>query len=88
MTLHLNLGSRITYGLLRQKFLSEEFVADGTQLAIAEMIKSGTTCFADMYFFHEAIAGQVRNAGIRSQIGFTVLDFATPYGKDAEGLYS
>ena len=66
------------------KFLSEEFVADGTQLAIAEMIKSGTTCFADMYFFHEAIAGQVRNAGIRSQIGFTVLDFATPYGKDAE----
>ena len=66
------------------KFLSEEFVADGTQLAIAEMVKSGTTCFADMYFFHEAIAGQVRNAGIRSQIGFTVLDFATPYGKDAE----
>ena len=66
------------------QFLSEEFVADGTQLAIAEMIKSGTTCFADMYFFHNAIAGEVRTAGIRSQIGFTVMEFATPYGKDAD----
>lgn len=66
------------------QFLSEEFVADGTKLAIAEMIKSGTTCFADMYFFQEAIAKQVREVGLRSQIGFTVLDFATPYGKDAD----
>ena len=66
------------------QFLSEQFVADGTQLAVAEMIKSGTTCFADMYFFHEAIANQVRSAGLRSQIGFTVLDFATPYGRDAD----
>ena len=57
--------------------------ADGTKLAMAEMIASGTTCFADMYFFHEAIAEAVRSVGMRSQIGFTVLDFPTPYGKDA-----
>ena len=66
------------------KFLSEEFVRDGTRLSIAEMIKSGTTCFADMYFFDEVIATEVRNTGVRSQIGFTVLDFPTPYGKDAD----
>ncbi len=66
------------------KFLSEEFVRDGTRLSIAEMIRSGTTCFADMYFFDEAIATEVRHSGVRSQIGFTVLDFPTPYGKNAD----
>ena len=66
------------------KFLSEEFVRDGTRLSIAEMIRSGTTCFADMYFFDEAIATEVRNSGVRSQISFTVLDFSTPYGKNAD----
>ena len=66
------------------KFLSEEFVRDGTRLSIAEMIRSGTTCFADMYFFDEAIATEVRNSGVRSQISFTVLDFPTPYGKNAD----
>jgi 5-methylthioadenosine/S-adenosylhomocysteine deaminase len=65
------------------RHLSEEFVRDGTELAMAEMIASGTTCFADMYFYHEAIAEAVRNAGMRCQIGFTVLDFPTPYGRDA-----
>jgi 5-methylthioadenosine/S-adenosylhomocysteine deaminase len=36
--------------------VSEEFVRDGSKIAMAEMIASGTTCFADMYFFHQAIA--------------------------------
>jgi 5-methylthioadenosine/S-adenosylhomocysteine deaminase len=48
------------------------------------MIASGTTCFADMYFYHEQIAEAVRHAGMRCQIGFTVLDFATTYGRDAD----
>ncbi|MGB2041309.1 MAG: TRZ/ATZ family hydrolase [Porticoccaceae bacterium] len=65
------------------RHVSEEFVADGTRLAIAEMIASGTTCFADMYFFDEAIAEAVRDTGVRCQIGFTVLDFPSAYGKDA-----
>jgi 5-methylthioadenosine/S-adenosylhomocysteine deaminase len=64
--------------------VSEEFVGDGTRLAMAEMIASGTTCFADMYFFDEAIAEAVRDAGMRCQIGFTVLDFPTAYGKGAD----
>ena len=66
------------------RHVSEEFVTDGTRLAMAEMIASGTTCFADMYFFDEAIAEAVRDAGMRCQIGFTVLDFPTAYGKGAD----
>mgnify|MGYP000565883809 CR=1 FL=1 len=66
------------------RHVSEEFVDDGTRLAMAEMIASGTTCFADMYFFDEAIAEAVRDAGMRCQIGFTVLDFPTAYGKGAD----
>ena len=66
------------------RHVSEEFVRDGTMLAMAEMIASGTTCFADMYFYHEQIAEAVRHAGMRCQIGFPVLDFATAYGRDAD----
>ena len=66
------------------RFLSEKFVADGTKLAMAEMIKTGTTCFADMYFFADSAAEQVRACGMRSQIGFTVFDFPTAGGKDPD----
>ena len=67
-----------------RRFVDESFVRDGTNLAMAEMIKSGTTCFADMYFFHEAIVEEVRAAGMRCQVGFTVLDFPTAYAKNAD----
>ena len=63
------------------RVLSAEFVADGTNLAMAEMIKTGTTCFADMYFFADTVAEQVQRSGMRSQIGFTVFDFPTAGGK-------
>ncbi|MBT5104695.1 MAG: TRZ/ATZ family hydrolase [Porticoccaceae bacterium] len=66
------------------RVLSEQFVADGTNLAMAEMIKTGTTCFADMYFFADTVAEQVQRSGMRSQIGFTVFDFPTAGGKDPD----
>ena len=66
------------------RVLSAEFVADGTNLAMAEMIKTGTTCFADMYFFADTVAEQVQRSGMRSQIGFTVFDFPTAGGKDPD----
>ncbi|MDG1818510.1 MAG: TRZ/ATZ family hydrolase [Porticoccaceae bacterium] len=69
---------------VENRFLSEQFVADGTKLAMAEMIKTGTTCFADMYFFADSAAEQVRACGMRSQIGFTVFDFPTAGGKDPD----
>lgn len=62
------------------KWMSDQFVADGTRLAIAEMLLSGTTCFSDMYFFPEEAATAALDAGIRTQITFPVLDFPTVWG--------
>lgn len=63
-----------------QRFVDEGFVADGTELAIAEMLLAGTTCFSDMYFFPEACATAALDAGIRAQITFPILDFPTAWG--------
>ncbi|MFN7096021.1 MAG: TRZ/ATZ family hydrolase [Gammaproteobacteria bacterium] len=67
-----------------KKWLSDAFVHDGTQLAIAEMIKSGTTCFNDMYFFIPAAAKAVEQAGIRAALGITVFDVPTANGDNAQ----
>ena len=61
-------------------FVSEEFIADGTQLAMAEMLRTGTTTFSDMYFFPEIVAQLAHDAGMRAQICFPLLDFPTPWG--------
>ncbi len=62
------------------KWANAEFVYDGTQLAIAEMLRSGTTCFNDMYFFPEAAVQAVTEAGIRASIGMIMIDFPTAWG--------
>jgi 5-methylthioadenosine/S-adenosylhomocysteine deaminase len=62
------------------RWMSEEFVRDGTDLAVAEMLRSGTTCFSDMYYFPETTAAVAHRAGIRAQVNFPVLDFATAWG--------
>lgn len=67
-----------------QRWVSEEFVRQGTELAIAEMLKSGTTCYADMYFFPEESAAAAFDSGIRAQINFPVLDFPTPWAANAD----
>tara|TARA_B110000116_G_scaffold264567_1_gene272562 strand:- start:189 stop:1517 length:1329 start_codon:yes stop_codon:yes gene_type:complete len=67
-----------------KQWVAEEFVRDGTELAIAEMIKSGTTCFSDMYFFPEQAASVAQSAGIRAQITFPVLDFPSNWAVDAD----
>lgn len=65
------------------QWVSEQFVADGTKLAIAEMLQSGTTCFSDMYFFPEAAAETAAEIGMRGTFYTPVLDFPTPYGSGA-----
>ena len=62
------------------QWVSPEFVADGTKLAIAEMLASGTTCFSDMYFFPEVAAEVAAEQGMRGVFYGPVLDFPTPYG--------
>jgi 5-methylthioadenosine/S-adenosylhomocysteine deaminase len=62
------------------EFISEAFVTDGTQLAMAEMLRTGTTTFSDMYFFPEIVAQLARDTGMRAQVCFPLLDFPTPWG--------
>jgi len=57
------------------KTVSPEFVRAGTRLAALEMIESGTTTFADMYYFEEEIARETRSAGLRGVLGQTVIQF-------------
>ncbi len=60
------------------------FCADGVRLAAAEMIRGGTTCFNDMYFFPETTAAVAREAGLRATVGLAVFDFPTAYGSGAD----
>ena len=73
---------------LEQKWMSEEFVKDGTDLAIAEMLRGGTTCFNDMYFFPDITAQQVQQAGIRATVGLIVIDFPSVWAKDSDEYLS
>ena len=61
-----------------REFVTEEFCYLGTQLAAAELIRSGTTCFADMYYFEHKVAEAAAEAGIRGLAGQTVLKFPSP----------
>lgn len=67
-----------------QAFVNPEFIIDGTKLAIAEMLRSGITCFNDMYFFPDTQAELIDHIGIRATIGLILLDFPTAWGKDSE----
>lgn len=62
---------------LETRFVSETFVADGTDLALLELVSSGTTCFSDMYFFPEITAQRADFAGLRAQLVFPVIDVPT-----------
>lgn len=64
------------------------FVRDGTELAIAEMLRSGTTTFSDMYFFPDACAGAAVDLGMRCQITFPILDFPTAWARNADEYIS
>lgn len=68
---------------IESEFMSPEFVADGTDLAIAEMIRGGTTCFNDMYFFPDVVADRVEAAGMRATVGMIVIDFPTVWAANA-----
>ena len=63
------------------KNVNEEFVAVGTRLALAEMIRSGTTAYADMYYFEDVIARETKAAGVRGMLGETILEFPAPDNK-------
>jgi 5-methylthioadenosine/S-adenosylhomocysteine deaminase len=57
------------------KTVSPDFVRAGTRLAALEMIESGTTTYADMYYFEEEVAKETKAAGLRGVLGETVIQF-------------
>jgi len=66
-----------------KRFVSADFVRDGTLLACAEMLRGGITCFNDMYFFPEAALEAALAAGMRSAHGIIVIEFPSAYASDA-----
>lgn len=70
------------------EFVNEAFIADGTQLAMAEMLRTGTTTFSDMYFFPEIAAQAAHDVGMRAQISFPLLDFPTVWGSGPDEYLS
>ena len=67
--------------------LDDHAVYMGTLLACAEMIRSGTTCFCDMYLFEDAVARAAHTAGIRAVVGEVLYDFPSPnYGHIEQGF--
>ncbi len=66
------------------RWISEEFIQDGTQLAIAEMLLGGTTCFNDMYFFPEVTGRVADAAGIRAVLGLIAIDFPSAWASDGD----
>jgi 5-methylthioadenosine/S-adenosylhomocysteine deaminase len=63
------------------KNVTEDFVRWGTRLGAAEMIRSGVTTFADMYYFEDAVAEETKAAGMRGVLGETLIDFPAPDNK-------
>lgn len=63
---------------VEREFVRPDFVALGTRLACAEMIRSGTTCFADMYYFEDSVAEATAASGLRALCAQTVLKFPSP----------
>jgi len=67
-----------------KRWVTDAFVEAGSELAIAEMIRGGTTCFNDMYFFPDATARIVDQSGIRASLGMIIIDFPSAWAANVE----
>ena len=71
-----------------KRWVSAEMVRDGTELAIAEMLSAGITCFSDQYFFPEIVAETAVDLDMRAVVGTPVVDVPTSWAHDAEEYLS
>ena len=67
--------------------VGNEFMQDGTELAIAEMLLGGTTCFNDMYFFPNIVAETSQKLGMRAVVGMIVIDFPSAWAQDSKEYF-
>ena len=73
---------------LEQRWMGEAFVRDGAELAMAEMIRGGVTCFNDMYFFPEVTARRVIQCGMRACLGMILVDFPSAWASGPDEYLS
>ena len=67
-----------------RRWVSAEMVRDGTQLAIAEMLRGGITCFADQYFFPEIVAEAATDLAMRAVVATPVVDFPSAWAQNID----
>lgn len=67
------------------RHVNDEFVHDGSLIAMAEMLRGGSTCVNDMYFFPDAAARAALRAGMRACLGVIAIDFPSAYAPDPAG---
>lgn len=80
------LGDRIWPA--ESRWISPEHVRDGTRLAIAEMLRGGTTCFSDMYYFPDVVAETAIEAGMRAVVGMIAIEFPTAWASTPDEYIS
>lgn len=69
------------------KVIGPEFVRDGVELAVAEMLRGGTTCANENYFFPDVIGATYRRMGFRAVVGLPVIDFPTAWAKSQDEYF-
>lgn len=69
------------------RWVGPDFVRDGTELAIVEMLRSGTTCFSDNYFFPDIAAAVAVKAGMRVTVGLLIIDLPTTWASDVDEYF-
>jgi len=70
------------------EFVGSEFVAAGGELAIAEMIRGGTSCCNESYFFPDAFAATAARVGFRATVGLPVIDFPTAWASNQDRYFA
>ena len=69
-------------------WVTPDFVRDGTELALLEMLQGGTTTCGDMYYYPDAVARAVADSGMRAAVGMIVLEFPTVWARSADEYLS
>ncbi len=69
------------------RWVSDEFVADGARLAMAELIRGGVTCFNDQYFFASAVAREAEAIGLRGLVSLLVISVPTHWASSVEEYF-
>ncbi len=67
--------------------IGPEFVADGVTLAVAEMLRGGTTCCNENYFFPDVQAATYKRHGFRARVGLPVIDFPTAWASSSDAYF-